>query len=42
MVQKEEKKRGTSFFNRNVNPIFPTEAGLEYIHASMKIQKIEQ
>lgn len=42
MVQKEEKKRGISFFNRNVNPIIPTEAGLEYIQAAMKIQKIEQ
>lgn len=42
MVQKEEKRRGISFFNRNVNPIIPTEAGMEYIQAAMKIQKIEQ
>lgn len=42
MVRKEEKRRGVEFFNRNVNPIVPTEAGLEYIQAAMKIQKIEQ
>lgn len=42
MVRKEEKKRGVEFFNRNVNPIIPTEAGLKYIRAAMKIKKIEQ
>lgn len=42
IVRKEEKRRGVEFFNRNVNPIVPTEAGLEYIQAAMKIQKIEQ
>lgn len=42
MVRKEERRRGVEFFNRNVNPIAPTEAGLEYIQAAMKIQKIEQ
>lgn len=42
IVKKEEERYGVSFFNRNVKPIMPTEAGLKYIHAAMKIEKIEQ
>ena len=41
IVKKEEQEYGVAFFNRNVKPIKPTEAGLKYIHAALKIQKIE-
>lgn len=42
IVKKEEERYGVSLFNRNVKPIVPTEAGMKYVHAALKIEKIEQ
>jgi DNA-binding transcriptional LysR family regulator len=42
IVKKEEQAYGVAFFNRSVKPIVPTEAGMKYIEAALKIEKIEQ
>jgi DNA-binding transcriptional LysR family regulator len=42
IVKKEEQAYGVTFFNRGVKPIIPTEAGMKYIDAARKIEKIER
>jgi DNA-binding transcriptional LysR family regulator len=42
IVKKEEQAYGVTFFNRGAKPIVPTEAGVKYIEAAQKIEKIER
>lgn len=41
IIQKEEQRLNLKLFDRSVKPIRPTPAGLKYIEAAKKIQKIE-
>lgn len=41
IIQKEEQRLSLKLFDRSVKPVRPTAAGLKYIEAAKKIQKIE-